>query len=233
MAQKRNTRSAKQGKAAYRSGRILGRMHWLLIGMAAGYLVIVGALAWYQLINAETWQQKATEQQMSDTEQPAERGTIYDTNMETIVQSTTAWVVSLRPDDIKEEQTDLIVTRLAEVLELDEEYIRGRMALDANTVKLKAKADKDQKDAIYSLCYNSEGELVVPGISLTADTRRTYSYGSLASTVLGFTGTDNTGLSGLEAKYDSQLSGVPGRVVTIKNARAGEMPFEYNTLVEA
>jgi len=212
---------------------MVGRMHWLLIAMAAGYLVIVGALSWYQLINAESWQQKATEQQLSDTEQPAERGTIYDANMETIVQSTTAWVVSLRPDDIKEEQTDAVVARLSEILELDEEYIRGRMALNSPSVKLKTKADKDQKDAIYSFCYNEKGELIVPGISLTADTRRTYSYGSLASTVLGFTGTDNTGLSGLEAKYDAQLSGVPGRVVTIKNARAGEMPFEYNTLVEA
>ena len=208
-------------------------MHWLLIGMAAGYLLIVGALAWYQLINAETWQQKATEQQLSDTEQPAERGTIYDTNMETVVQSTTAWVVSLRPGDIKEEQSDAVVARLSEILELDEEYIRGRMALNSSSVKLKTKADKDQKDAIYNFCYNEEGEVIVPGVSLTADTRRTYSYGSLASTVLGFTGTDNTGLSGLEAKYDAQLSGVPGRVVTIKNARAGEMPFEYNTLVEA
>jgi len=225
--------SHKKGRASYRSGRMVGRMHWLLIAMAAGYLVIVGALSWYQLINAESWQQKATEQQLSDTEQPAERGTIYDANMETIVQSTTAWVVSLRPDDIKEEQTDAVVARLSEILELDEEYIRGRMALNSPSVKLKTKADKDQKDAIYSFCYNEKGELIVPGISLTADTRRTYSYGSLASTVLGFTGTDNTGLSGLEAKYDAQLSGVPGRVVTIKNARAGEMPFEYNTLVEA
>ncbi len=230
---RKRTPAGKHNKAGYRSGRIIGRMHWLLIGMAAGYLVIVGALGWYQLINAETWQQRATEQQLSDTEQPAERGTIYDTNMETIVQSTTAWVISLRPDDIKEEQEDAVVARLAEVLKLDEEYIRGRMALNATSVKLKTKADKDQKDAIYNFCFNEKGEQIIPGVSITADTRRTYSYGSLASTVLGFTGTDNTGLSGLEAKYDAQLSGVPGRVVTIKNARAGEMPFEYNTLVEA
>jgi len=208
-------------------------MHWVLMAMAAGYLVIVGALAWYQLINAEVWQQKATEQQMSDTELPAERGTIYDANMETIVQSTTAWVVTLRPGDIKAEQYDLLVTRLSEILELDEEYIHGRLAIDAPSVKLKVKADKEQKDAIYNFCYNDKGECVVKGVTLTADTRRTYSFGSLASTILGFTGTDNTGLSGLEAKYDAQLSGVPGRVVTIKNARAGEMPFEYNTLVEA
>jgi len=226
---------AKRGKsnAAYRSGRITGRMHWLLVGMAALYLMVIGTLAWYQLINAEVWQQRATEQQMSDTELPAERGTIYDANMETIVQSTTAWVVTLRPGDIEEAQYDLIVTRLSEILELDEEYIIGRLERGSSSVKLKAKADKEQKDAIYSFCYDSEGKCVVPGITLTADTRRTYSFGTMASTVLGFTGTDNTGLSGLEAKYDSQLSGVPGRVVTIKNARAGEMPFEYNTLVEA
>ncbi len=208
-------------------------MHTLLMVMIIGYVFIAGALAWYQLINSEVWQQKATEQQMSDTELPAERGTIYDTNMDTLVQSTTAWVVSLRPASIKEEQTDLIVSRLAEILELDEEYITGRMKINATEIKLKSKADKSQKDAITKFCYNEEGECVVPGITLTADTRRTYTYGSLASTILGFTGTDNTGLSGIESQYDSQLSGVPGRIVTIKNARSGEMPFDYNILVEA
>ncbi len=223
----------KKTSAAARSGQITGRMRVLLLGMAVLYGLVVCWLAWYQLINAEVWQKRATEQQMSDTELPAERGTIYDSNMETIVQSTTAWVVTLRPADIKEEQYDLIVTRLSEILELDEEYIEGRLAIEAPSVKLKGKANKDQKDAIYSFCYNSEGDCLVKGITLTADTRRTYSFGTMASTVLGFTGTDNTGLAGLEAKYDAQLSGVPGRVVTIKNARSGEMPFEYNTLVEA
>lgn len=226
------TKRRKNSGAGYKSSRIRTRMNWLMAAMVAGYLVVIGALAWYQLINAEVWQQRATEQQLSDTENPADRGTIYDTNMNTVVQSTTAWVISLRPDDIEEAQTELIVKRLSEVLELDEEYIRGRMAIDSPSVKLKVKADKEQKDAIYDFCYDDEGHRVVKGIDMTADTRRTYSYGSLASTVLGFTGTDNTGLSGLEAKYDVELSGVPGRVVTIKNARADEMPFEYNTLVD-
>ncbi len=206
----------------------------MLIGVIViGYAVVVGALAWYQLINAEVWQKGATEQQMSDTEMPAERGTIYDTNMDTLVQSTTAWVVSLWPNNMKPEQEDLIVTRLSEILELDEEYIRGRLEINATEIKLRGKANKSQKDAIVDFCYNEENECVVPGIVLTVDTRRTYTYGSLASTVLGFTGAENTGLSGIEAKYDSQLSGVPGRMVTIKNARSGGMPFEYNILVDA
>ena len=225
-------KTARKGAAFGKNG-ILRRMRLLLIGMIVGYVAVVGVLSWYQLINAEVWQQRATEQQMSDTELPAERGTVYDANMDTLVQSTTAWVVSLRPSAIKEEQLDLIVSRLSDILELEEDYIWGRLKINATEIKLKAKADKSQKDAIVDFCYNDDGECEVPGITLTADTRRTYTYGSLASTVLGFTGTDNTGLSGLEAKYDAELSGVPGRVVTIKNARSGEMPFDYNILVDA
>lgn len=230
---KRSAQGSRKKKGGFGMGIMRKRLLALAGFMILGYIAVVGFLAWYQLINNEAWQKRATEQQLSDTELPAERGTIYDANMDTLVQSTTAWVVSLRPADVKPEQQDLVITRLAEILGLEESYIEGRLGIKATEVKLRSKADKAQKDAIMSFCYDEEGECVVPGVKLNTDTRRTYSHGTLLSTVLGFTGTDNTGLSGLEAQYDETLGGVPGRIVTVKNARSGEMPFDYNTLVEA
>lgn len=223
----------KKKKGTSGTAQLRKRMLMLAAFMLAGYIGVIGFLAWYQLINNETWQKLATEQQLSDTELPAQRGTIFDSNMETLVQSTTAWVVSLRPADIKDEQRDLIVTRLSEILGLDVTYIENRLAIDSTEVKLKGKADKNQKDEIMSFICDSDGETVVKGVKLTTDTKRNYSRGTLLSTILGFTGTDNTGLYGLELQYDDELSGVPGRIVTVKNARSGEMPFDYNTLVEA
>jgi len=65
--------------------------------------------------------------------------------MDTLVQSTTAWVVSLRPEKMKEEQTDLIVSRLAEILELDEEYIYGRLELPDREIKLRSRRIKARR----------------------------------------------------------------------------------------
>ncbi|MBP3414206.1 MAG: PASTA domain-containing protein [Clostridia bacterium] len=239
MAQtKKNEDKSKNGtKKKGRAGAsktMRQRMIVLAIGMFLLYLVVVGVMAYYQLIASEKYQQLAVDQQLSDNELPADRGTIYDRNMETLVQSAPAWAVSIRPGDVKPEQKDAIVAKLSEVLGLTEEYIRGRMELNYSEVKLKNKADKDQKDRILQFLTDpNTNEIVVPGVKLHADTKRYYFRGTLASTILGFTGTDNEGLAGLELYYDNTLSGVPGRIVSSQNAVNGKMPFEYKMLVDA
>lgn len=198
-----------------------------LLGLA--YMATIGTLAWLQLINSEKYQQRAIDQQLYDTELPAKRGTIYDANMETLVQSTTAWLVTLNTNKIEPEYEDAIKNKLVEVLGLTEEYVEERMAIKATEVRLKTKADKNQRDAILEfITLNDLDDCVI----LLTDTQRTYSRASLASTVLGFTGSDNSGITGLELQYDTTLAGVPGRVVQAKNARHEAMPFEYNILVD-
>ncbi|MBE6764288.1 MAG: PASTA domain-containing protein [Ruminococcaceae bacterium] len=219
------------------------RMLILAFGMFALYLVVVGVMAWYQLVVSEKYQKMAVEQQLSDTELPADRGTIYDRNMETLVQSAPAWVVTVRPNDILPQQEDAIAIKLSQTLGLSEEYVRGRMNLQYekdgklykyNEVKLKVKADKEQKDEILAFLTDPKtNKIVVEGVKLSADTKRYYFRGTLASTILGFTGTDNQGLAGLELYYDTTLSGVPGRIVSSQNAVNGEMPFDYKLLVDA
>lgn len=201
----------------------------LVFAMGLFYLVTIGTLAWLQLINSEQYQQEAIDQQLYDTELPAKRGTIYDANMETLVQSTTAWLVTLNTNKIEPQYEDAIIAKLSEVLGLSEEYLERRMAIKANEVRLKSKADKNQRDAILEFVTLND----IKGINMLTDTQRTYSRASLASTVLGFTGTDNNGITGVELQYDTTLSGVPGRVVQAKNARNDAMPFEYNILVDA
>lgn len=197
--------------------------------MCALYMATIGTLAWLQLINSEKYQQKAIDQQLYDTELPAKRGTIYDANMETLVQSTTAWLVTLNTKKIEPEYEDAIKNKLVDVLGLTEEYVEERMAIKATEVRLKNKANKQQRDAILEfITLNDLDDCII----LLTDTQRAYSRESLASTVLGFTGSDNNGITGLELQYDETLSGVPGRVVQAKNARHEAMPFEYNILVD-
>lgn len=235
------TTSGKKKKPVGMSALMERRIRQIKIIMALLCLIVIGRLMWLQLIKPEDWQRRATNQLLSDVELPAKRGTIYDANMEVIVQSSTAWVVEINPSKLNNMDSkkggegmyrEAVKELLANTLGLSPEYVESRMTgslADSTCVKLKAKAEKAQYDTIRQ--FAAENELT--SISLTTDTVRKYTRGSLASTLLGFTGIDNNGLMGLEMQYDEELSGVPGRVVSAKNARNGAMPFESNTLVEA
>lgn len=217
------------------------RTKGIVVVMGVMAAIVMGALAWLQIINNEEYQSKAIRQQLSDNELPAQRGTIYDTNMEPLVQSTSAWVITLNPPNIPEKYKTMVVQKVAEVLELSEETLWERINHNSLGVKITdVKATKDQRDELE--LFNDElkeyikekdgesvGDMVVPLI----DTTRIYLHGSLASTVLGFVGFDNAGQTGLEAQYDTELSGINGRVIEAKNGINGDMPYDYQVLVDA
>ena len=95
--------------------------------------------------------------------------------------------------------------------------------------RVKSKVEKDVADQITQFCVDNK----ITCINLEEDTRRYYPYGHLASTVLGFTGSENKGAYGLEAYYDKYLSGTPGRVVAAKNAWGSDLPYRYQQLYDA
>lgn len=227
-------------KKAIGATQMMRRRMLVLAGvMMSFYVVVMGVMAWYQLVNREEWQQQAVDQQLYDTELPAKRGTVYDRNMETLVQSATAWVVSIRTDALLPEQRDAVVAKLSEITGLSPEYINSRIDYgyqheNINEVKLKNKIDKEQKDAIVAFMTDPEtGAITVPGIRLTADTKRYYFRGTMAAAVLGFTNSDNSGGAGVESRYDDDLSGVSGRIVAARNAKNGDMPFDYKLMIDA
>ena len=208
---------------------IKNRTKGVAVVMAMGCITVMVMMSWLQLINNEEYQQKAISQQLRDTDLPAQRGTIYDANMEPLVQSTTAWLVTLNPPAIDEEKKDAVVQKLAEVLEISEDTVWERMSKQSAGVKILVKANKEQRDEIESFLTAND----ITGVDLQVDTTRAYSHGTLASTVLGFTSFDNDGITGIEAQYNTELSGVDGRVVEAKNALNGDMPFDYQILVDA
>ena len=84
-----------------------------------------------------------------------------------------------------------------------------------------------RQDQIRALKAAEETKEAFAGVSLEEDTKRYYPNGSFASHILGFTGTDNQGLYGIEMEYDDELSGVAGRVISVKNAAGVDMPYKY------
>lgn len=221
------------------------RARIVFLALVVAFFGVTCRMSQYAIFERSKWQGKAITQQQRDVEVPAMRGTIYDSNMEVLVQSAPAWSVSLEPDKIPDELEPAVVEALSQILGVSQEYIWGRIDLYNNnsssyrSVKLAAvKADKTQRDAIKEFIastivgYDSKGNPeYLDGILINSDTQRYYFQGNLASHVLGFTGTDNIGLYGVEAKYDHELSGVPGRVVTVQNAWQGDMPVDYDTTI--
>lgn len=214
----------------------------VVLGFGTG----VVRLAKLQLVDGETYRQKAELQQLGDSSVQALRGTIYDCNMRVLAQSATAWKVFVDPAHVEVEtkgKTDeqvkadltakrsMISSGLSEILDVDEEKIE-KMLLKTSSgyQKVKGELELDVKNAVST--FISENKLF-DCVGIEPDTKRYYPFGSLASTIIGFTGTDDVGIEGLENKYDTALTGIPGRVITAKNGTLGSMPIEYTASYES
>ena len=203
----------------------------LAIFLVVGFGAIIFSLVKLQLVEGESLQQRAVEQQMKDTAIPAMRGTIYDRNMRELAQSATVWTVVLEPAYLTEDsQREKVAQGLSEILDMDKEEILKKTQKKSYYDVLKRKVETEVKDAILNF---KEENKIGNGIRLIEDYKRYYPFESFAAGLLGFTGTDNQGLSGLEAYYDKELTGTAGRLVTAKNAIGTDMPFQYEQKVEA
>lgn len=205
----------------------------LIVMVALGFGLIVVSLVRLQLVDGAELQKAAVDQQLRDTTISAQRGTIYDRNMKPLAQSATVWKVVLAPAYIDKDDETLrrkLSTGLADILGLDAEDIYKRTEGTSYYDVLKTKVETDVKDRLVQFIEKND---LGNTIQLQEDYKRYYPFGSFASTILGFTGTDGQGLAGLEAYYDEYLSGTAGRLVTAKNAVGTDMPFQYEQKVEA
>ncbi|MDO5448675.1 MAG: penicillin-binding transpeptidase domain-containing protein [Clostridia bacterium] len=212
-----------------RNRAIIALLFTCILGFGAGAygLVNVG------LVNGEKYKLKAESQQLSDTTVSALRGTIYDANMNIIAQSADAWKIWINPSKISDDETRQdIAQELSTVLELDYDTVLEKCSKsDYAYVLIKSQVDYDAKTQIIEFRQNHKGYNQIIGTE--DDVKRYYPYGTFASSVLGFTGSDDVGLSGLEYYYDETLTGTKGRLVTAKNAKQIKMSSDYTAYYEA
>lgn len=204
----------------------------ILLVITVGFFGASGVnLVKYMLINSSFYQQKATKQQLHDTEISAKRGDIYDRNMEVLATSATAYTVYVTPQDIKDDATrEKISKGLSELLDVDYDKILKATKKKTYYEKIKTKVDQSLANEVRKyISDNSYGAI----IGLDESSKRYYPNDNLASTVIGFVGSDNQGLSGLESYYDDTLKGVAGRVIAAKNANGADMPFSYEKVIDA
>lgn len=199
----------------------------LIFGFGASGISLINIM----LINGNKYATLAAEQQLSTTAIDAKRGTVYDCNGNILATSATVWTVYITPKDIEDDnEARLIADGLAPILEMDAEEIYNKAKKNTAYEKIKKKVEESTAAKVREFISQNEIGSIV---GLDEANKRYYPNGSLASAVLGFVGDDNQGLGGVEYQYDSVLSGVPGKVVSSKNARGSDMPFNYETMVEA
>jgi stage V sporulation protein D (sporulation-specific penicillin-binding protein) len=204
---------------------------FLILMIVVGFGAVIFSLVKLQLIEGPELQKQAAEQQLKDSTLTAKRGTIYDCNMKELAKSATVWDVVLRPAYIKnDEQRELIANGLSQILGVNKDDIIKSSKKKTYYEKIKSKVESDVRDKVLQFKTDHH---ITSAISLDENYKRYYPYGRFAATVLGFTGTDSQGLSGVEAEYDSELTGTPGRLVTAQNAVGTDMNFQYEQEVPA
>ncbi|MDR2933179.1 MAG: stage V sporulation protein D, partial [Oscillospiraceae bacterium] len=202
----------------------------LILIFVLGFSVIIYRLFKLQILEGETYQGLALQQQTRSTPIGAKRGTIYDTNGNVLAQSATVWNVCISPAQLDKNKLDSTAAGLAEILDVEKADILEKAA-DTNSYYKRIKVRVERSVADQVLEFTTEND--INGVFFEPDTKRYYTYGSLASTLLGFTNYDNQGAYGLEAHYDKVLSGTPGMVVSAKDAWGADMPYKYQQMYAA
>ncbi len=207
--------------------RILAVM--AILGLAA-FLPMGARLYQLMVVQYEYYAAKALRNQTRTTTVTADRGTIYDANMNILACSQGVENVYLDPHELKQAQEDLdhISHTLAEILDLDADWILEQSKDTTMRYKqVAANVDTDTAGQIRS--YITEND--ISGIHLEPSSQRYYPYGTLAAQVIGFTNASNTGSEGIEAAYNSYLEGTAGKVITTKGNNEMDMPFSYEKYV--
>ncbi len=225
---------------AVKPGKLMvKRMFIIMLIIVVALSGVSGAsLVKIMVFKGEEYQTKASEQQLYDSLVTAPRGDIYDRNMQVLATSSTAWTVYITPNAIKkikdadkrDNVRETIAKGLSEILEVEYDTVYKNTDKNSYYVIVKKKIEKSVADKVRKFIADNK---LTKYIGLDETTKRYYPNDSLASVVLGFVGSDEQGLSGLESFYDNELTGIAGRVVAAKNALGTDMPFTYEKVEEA
>ena len=193
----------------------------------------VARVFYLTIVRGEELSEKAETQQLKDTEITAMRGTIYDSNGNVLAQSASVWNVFIDPLNIKDKQRDLIVDEFANLFGYDADEKKefyDRTTHQNHYELVEKKVENNIKEKLSKFVSKNE---LGGCIGTEQTTKRYYPYGTLASSVIGFTGSDDQGLSGIEAYYDEQLTGTNGRIITAKDAKSNNIANDYETSIAA
>ena len=179
----------------------------------AAMLFLIGRLGYLMLLRADYYSEKAQDLHERERSIKAARGKILDCNGKVLADNKTVCTISVIHSQIKEPEK--VIDELTEELGLERDQVKKRVEKNSSIERIKTNVDKQTGDKIR--------EYDLAGVKVDEDYKRNYPYGNLASKVLGFTGSDNQGIVGLEVKYESILKGTDGQILTMTDARGVEL----------
>ena len=201
----------------------------LVLGIV-GFFLIGFRLYRLMVADYDRYASLALKNQTRTTQVTADRGVIYDRNMNILAYSQSVDNIYLNPHELKQSKADmqLVSSELARILDLDAQWILEQ-SKDITMRYKQIAANVDTQTATQVRGFINANE--IRGIHIEPSSKRSYPYGSLAAQVIGFTNASNTGSEGIEAAYNSFLKGSTGRVITTKGNNEMDMPFSYENFV--
>ena len=193
------------------------RSKWVFFGFFVGCFIVVMKLAFVQFVQGSELSYKAIEQLNSSRGINSKRGKIYDATGENVLaQSSTVYTITVNPVNIKKEDKEKVSKALSDIFSLEYEKVFKAVNKNSSIEYIVKKVEKEKTDQLRIWMKDNN---ILTGINIDEDTKRFYPYCDLASQVIGFCGSDNQGLDGIEAKYNDILSGKKGSINKATDAK--------------
>ena len=212
----------------------------LLVFFLALFFLII-RIGWLQFVQGADLTEKMYRQLTTSKTISPKRGTIYDSTGKALAISAQVDTVSIDPTKIvvenEDEHVEEVMTKelkekvakaFSEIFDLDYEETLEKVSSTSSNVTIAKKVENDKIDELKKWMKDNE---VYSGINIDEDSKRYYPYDNLDSSLIGFCGTDNQGLWGLELKWDSILTGTPGKVTSAQDAVQDYIPYENGTYI--
>ena len=193
--------------------------------------LLVVRIGFIQFVQGEELQSMAYMQQTLDRNINPKRGTIYDATGKTILAvSSTVETITVTPTTIKKEDREKIATALSNIFSLDYEKVLKKVSKRSSIETIIKKVDKEKADELRVWMQNNN---ITTGINIDEDTKRYYPFNNLASQIIGFCGSDNQGLDGIEALYDKTLKGSTGKITKLRDAKGVDIDDTSEDYIKA
>lgn len=202
----------------------------LIVSFTICSLLIV-RIGFIQFVQGSELQAMAYMQQTLNRAINPKRGTIYDSTGENVLAvSASVETVSVNPGNIKKEDKEKVARIMSEIFDLEYEKVLKKVNKKTSIETIVKKVDKEKTN---KLRLWMEENNIMSGINIDEDTKRYYPYSTLAANIIGFTGSDNQGLEGIERQYDSILKGTKGKILKITDAKGTDLGHEGEDYIAA
>lgn len=201
------------------------------------FLLLIGRIGFLQFVQGNFLKEKAYQQQTINQIISPKRGNIYDSTGKALAIGAQVDTITINPTKIvknndvdTKDYKEKVAKGLSDIFSLNYDEILEKINSSSQVETIIKKVEHEK---VEQLKQWMEDNKISVGINIDEDTKRYYPYSTVASNVIGFCGSDNQGLSGIEAKWESALTGTPGKIVSSKGSDQKEIPNAEETYISA